>query len=147
MSCLRGAVEATEPSCAGTAQKSSGATVVGALARRLASSRAGWAAGHPSPGRDTGQLFCSLFAAVLSLCPGHERRKAIFKTREAFSLLMLFWSSFKLMRDFFTLYAPKSYIWTLKMLQGTVLRKCRTVPCTPNILQNIRNRRKNTCGL
>lgn len=147
MSCLRGAVEAAEPSCAGTAQKSSGAAVVGALARRLASSRAGWAARHPSPGWDTGQVFCSLFAAVLSLCPGHEWRKAIFKTRESFSLLMLFWSSFKLMRDFFTLYTPKSYVWTLKMLQATVLRKCCIVPCTPNILRYIRNQLKNTCSL
>lgn len=79
MSCLRGAVEAAEPSCAGMAQKSSGAAVVGALARRLASSRAGWAARHPCPGWDTGQLFCSLFTAVLSLCPGARVEKSHFQ--------------------------------------------------------------------
>lgn len=75
----------------------------------------------------------------MSLSPRHKWRKDVFKTREELSLLMLFWSSFKLMDDFFTLYPPKSYIWPLKMLQAKVLRKCHTVPCIPNILRNIRN--------
>lgn len=51
-------------------------------------------------------------------------------------MLMLFWSSFKFMGDFFTLYPQKSYVWILKMLQATLLRKCCIVPCT---LQKIRS--------
>ena len=87
-------------------------------------------------------LFCSLLSAILSHSPRHVWRmwrKDVFKIRDELSLLMLFWSSFKLMGDFFTLYPQKSYIWTLKMLHATVLRKCHPVPCTPNTPQNVRN--------
>lgn len=52
---------------------------------------------------------------------------------------MLFWSSFKFMGDFFTLYPQKSYVWTLKMLQATPLGKCPTVPCALDTPQKIRN--------
>lgn len=67
----------------------------------------------------------------LVLCypePQPQAHKRMFPRPERSSQCwMLFWPSFKFMGDFFAIYPQKSCVWTLKMLQATLLWKCHTV--------------------